>query len=207
MKLHDGAVHVWRVDLDGVPREVERLLDFAELERAQRIVRERARRRWIAARGTLRALLGECLDRDTDDLRLLAGPGGKPKLDLEGAERLHFNLSHSGSLAVYALTELGPVGIDVELLDRRPNAPGRGRGQLRAWVSYEAEAKRTGTGITGGATQSWEPSGWIVELDVGPNAVAALAAEEKVEVVLEPAAESAAVLERQLGGHLAQAGR
>lgn len=220
MKLRAGAAHVWRVDLDALPREIEDLLDSGERERASRIVRESARARWMAARGALRALLGHCLNADGQQpqidptaLRIATEPGGKPVLDLPRAERLHFNLSHSGGLAVYALTKLGPVGIDVELVSRRPNAPKRGREQLRAWVSYEAEVKRTGAGIAGGvdipegaliaggATPSVEPSGWIVELDVGSDAVAALALAEEAEVVFE----SAAVLERQLGGDLLQA--
>lgn len=214
MKLRAGAVHVWRVDLDAVPSDVELLLDARERERLSRIVREPARRRRIAARGVLRALLGDCLQIDPTSLRFATQPAGKPVLALPGTEHLHFNLSHSGALAVYALTELCPVGVDVELLSRRPNAPKRGREELQAWVRYEAEVKLTGVGISGSALRPKradgqvidldafrEPTDRVLELDVGPDAVAALATAERAEVVLE----SGVVLERQLRGDLAQA--
>ena len=200
MKPPAGAVHVWRVDLDAVPGDVERLLDGEERKRASRIIREPARRRWIAARGALRLLLGSCLDEHPGGLLFRSGERGKPILDVPWEERLHFSVSHSGGLALYAMTELCPVGVDVELI-RRSNARRRRPDQLRAWVRYEAEVKRTGMGIAAGAAQGSEPGGWIAELDVGPDAVAALAASEQLEVVFE----SGAVLERQLGGDVAQA--
>lgn len=174
MKLHAGAVHVWRVDLDAVPSEIERVLDSDERERASRIVRSTVRRRRIAARGALRVLLGSYLGEHPSAVRLGSEGRHKPVLDLPG-EVLHFNLSHSGSLAVYALTELCPIGVDVELLARRPNGRAPGREQLRAWVRYEAEAKRLGVGIAPGGPRPGEPSGWITEVDAGPGAVAAVA--------------------------------
>lgn len=65
----------------------------------------------------------------------------------------------------------------------------REREFLRLWVRYEAELKRRGTGIRGGDSALAKPPGagdsaiavgpsgspWIVELDVGPHAAAALA--------------------------------
>ena len=48
------------------------------------------------------------------------GDKGKPELDAEaGAGRLHFNLTHSGDLALIALTTFAPVGVDIEHIDRR----------------------------------------------------------------------------------------
>jgi 4'-phosphopantetheinyl transferase len=229
MKLRAGAVHVWRIDLDALPSEIERLLDGGERERAFRIVREPARRRWIAARGALRMLLGSCLGERPGGLRFRSGERGKPALNLPEQERLHFNLSHSGGIALYALTHTSPVGIDVELVRHRPNAvaiaarafgepaaarlmaldgEARDRELLRMWVRYEAQRKWAGTGIGGPSRQAdgahAQPDApWLCELDAGPNAVAALAASEELEVVIE----SGAVLERQFGGDLAQARR
>jgi phosphopantetheinyl transferase len=177
MKLRAGAVHVWRVDLDALPGEIERLLDSGERERAFRIVREPARQRWIAARGALRVLLGSCLGERPGGLRFRSGERGKPALDLPEQERLHFNLSHSGGIALYALTHTSPVGIDVELVRHRPNAvaiaarafgepaaarlmaldgEARDRELLRMWVRYEAQRKWAGTGI-GGAHMGAHP--------------------------------------------------
>lgn len=117
--------------------------------------------------------------------------------------RLWFNLSHSRDIALYALSADGPVGVDVQhTRDRGADGErdhvrlaarslGAEQAQLlaeldpaaredefvRMWTHYEAELKRRGTGIgaasTAPATRGAEP--WIVELDVGPGAAAALA--------------------------------
>jgi 4'-phosphopantetheinyl transferase len=214
MKLRAGALHVWRVDLDDAPAELARVLDRAELDRAGRIARERPRRRWVASRAVLRVLLGAYASETPAELRLRSGEHGKPVLAGPHGARLHFNLSHSGSLAVCALTEISPVGVDVELI-ARGGARGRDRERLRAWVSYEAQVKRTGAGIfgdgiRGGALRPDAPAAWTARLDVGPDAVGAVAlAAEPREVVYRdwPAERSAVVAERQLVGNLAQARR
>jgi phosphopantetheinyl transferase len=176
-RLGPGAVHVWHARLDAVGTQLERLLDEQERERAARIVREPARRRWVAARGVLRALLGSYLDESPRELRFATEHRGKPALDPRGGGRLHFNLSHSGWLATYALTELCPVGVDVELTSRRPNARARRREWLRAWVRAEAEGKRLGVGTRNapGETRVRSPRPWIAELDLGREAVGAVA--------------------------------
>ena len=110
---------MWRADLDGVGQSLAGLLNAHERARAQRIVREPARSRWVAARGVLRALLGNYLDEDPRTLRLATHEYGKPTLDSCGRAHLHFNLSHSGPLGVYALSATDPVGVDAEMIQRR----------------------------------------------------------------------------------------
>lgn len=177
MRLHPGAVHIWRADLDAVGTQVERLLDEREQERAARIVGEAVRQRWMAARGLLRMLLGDYLEEHPRALRLAQEPGGKPVLDLPDHRRLHFNLSHSGPLAVYALTEVCAVGVDVELLARHPAKRTHSQDFLRTWVRAEAEGKRLGVGV-GTKLHRARTSGsqpWIAELDLKPDAVGAIA--------------------------------
>jgi hypothetical protein len=177
MRLHAGALHIWQANLDADCPQIEGLLDEAELERAARIVREHARRRWIVARGRLRMLLGAYLDEHPRALRFTSQANGKPELDLAGDTTLHFNLSHSGGIAVYALTEMCAVGIDVELIDRQPGATPHSLDLLRAWVVREALAKRLGLGVRNvtppAQTASSEP--WIAELDLRSGAVGAVA--------------------------------
>lgn len=116
--------------------------------------------------------------------------------------RLWFNLSHSRALALYVVAAHGPVGVDVQYA-RDPGTPGArdhvalatrsfGANQahrlaeldagpreaefIRLWTRYEAELKRRGTGIgaTGSRASEQDASSWITELDVGPDAAAAL---------------------------------
>lgn len=175
MRLPAGAVHIWAADLDAVGVNVEPLLDAQERARAARIVREPVRRRWMAARGVLRVLLGAYVDGDPGALRFAHEARGKPMLDIPGG-RLHFNLSHSGGLAVYALTEMCAVGVDVELL-ARPSARSRRRDFLSAWVRDEAEGKRLGVGVgnTPAPARAGARRPYISELDLGCGAVGAVA--------------------------------
>ncbi|HWQ90508.1 MAG TPA: 4'-phosphopantetheinyl transferase superfamily protein, partial [Clostridia bacterium] len=50
-------------------------------------------------------------------IRFTYGMHGKPRLDGRQAKSgLHFNLAHSHDLALVAVTRLGPVGVDIELI-------------------------------------------------------------------------------------------
>lgn len=88
--------------------------------------------------------------------------GGKPYFP--GHPGLHFNLSHSGDLALCAL-DSAPVGVDVQLVrERRPSLPRRAcsgpelgwlEGQPEFWPSFtllwtlkEARVKESGRGLT-----------------------------------------------------------
>jgi phosphopantetheinyl transferase len=177
MRLHAGALHIWHADLDAAGAEVEDLLDEQERERAARIVGEPARRRWKAARGMLRMLLGGYLGMGPGTLRFAREAHGKPMLDLPDMGRLHFNLSHSGALGVYALTDMCAVGVDVELTERDARTRSHSVDFLRGWVRREAHGKCVGTGVRNptGVPPTESSDLWISELDLGPRAVAAVA--------------------------------
>jgi 4'-phosphopantetheinyl transferase len=205
--LGPAAIDVWRVDLTTTGEPVLSALSAQERERAERIAGALEQRLWSRSRGILRDLLGRYLKTDPGSLELAVGTHGKPRLGGRWSEcGLHFNLSHSGELALYAFTACGAVGVDVQVL----REPGRGaredhvalaarvfsgeaaarlgelppelreREFLRLWTRHEAELKRRGTGI-GAASAEHHAKGeahaepWIVELDAGSRAVAALA--------------------------------
>ncbi|MDQ4075086.1 MAG: 4'-phosphopantetheinyl transferase superfamily protein [Chloroflexota bacterium] len=116
--LGRDEVHVWRASLDlPLPRVVElrRVLATEEMERADRFIFERDRRHFTVARGILRLLLGRYLGRAPDTLQFQYSAYGKPALaGRPERHNLHFNLSHSGSLVLYAVTRDREVGVDVE---------------------------------------------------------------------------------------------
>ena len=112
---------VWQANLAAAEADgLEDLLCAEELARAARIIHERHRRPWIRSRGILRALLGRYLDRDPRELRFASArtaSRGREAI-VSGAPTVHsdlrFNLSHSDTLALYAVTAGREVGVDIE---------------------------------------------------------------------------------------------
>jgi 4'-phosphopantetheinyl transferase len=118
----DSRVHVWRVRLDGLENHRVEALSEDERERAERLALPEDRRRFVAGRAVLRAILADALDLPPPQDGSPAGAGlvfgyaaaGKPYLVDD--RQLRFNLSHSGAFCVIAVTRSGDVGIDVERL-------------------------------------------------------------------------------------------
>jgi 4'-phosphopantetheinyl transferase len=109
------TVDLWRSDLDSDTSVLDaywRCLDGDEQARAGRFHFERDRTRFIAARGTLRHILGQYLAQEPERLRLGYGAEGKPHL--QDQRDLHFNLSHAGNLLLVAVSQNRPVGVDIE---------------------------------------------------------------------------------------------
>ena len=119
-ELDAATVHIWRIELevvDGEQAERAAALSSDEVARADRFHLDRDRRRWIAARGAVRAILAGYLGRPATSLVFRAGPHGKPALDEScAAGGLDFNVSHSGNLALCAVGRERAVGVDVEAI-------------------------------------------------------------------------------------------
>ncbi len=168
-------VHLWVVGLCPPPARVEELrwlLTPEEVARADRFHFDRHRRRFIVRRGVLRLLLAEYLGREPEALRFEEGEKGKPFVPQAGAEpqaRLHFNLSDSKDLAVYAFTRGAELGVDVEILRPMPDAQqiaerffsaeeqerlrrvppeGKARAFFNCWTRKEAYIKAIGEGLS-----------------------------------------------------------
>lgn len=115
-----NEVHIWRALLDVTAVQYENLLGFLsadELERAGRFRFERDQKRFIAARGMLRQILGTYLGKDPHELCFEYNFYGKPALATNaGYDTLSFNLSHADAYALYAVTRSAPIGIDIECI-------------------------------------------------------------------------------------------
>ena len=97
-------------------------LSADERVRAERFYFERDRKRFIVGRGLLRTILGRYLDIKPSRLQFCYQSHGKPVLAEFGAGKLHFNLSHSQGLALYAVTREQEIGIDIEHVRHIPEA-------------------------------------------------------------------------------------
>jgi 4'-phosphopantetheinyl transferase len=119
-RLSGDEVHVWRASL--MRREDEMLtllrsMSEDELRRADRFHFPRDRARFIAARGILRNILGRYTHTLPERVRFGYNAYGKPELLNEGGDSpLRFNLSHAGSVALFAVAAGREVGVDVETL-------------------------------------------------------------------------------------------
>jgi len=202
LPLPTAALDLWRVDLSAAGDELLTSLTTRERERAAGILSPQERVHWARSRGALRALLGRYLQAEPDSLELSLGAQGKPRLaGAEGSRGLHFNLSHSDGLALYAFTACGPVGVDVQRMREQSRGTGtdrvalaarifgaraaarlqtlpceaREREFLRLWTRHEAALKQHGLGLGSGSRVAPAEAPWLVELDVGERAYAAVA--------------------------------
>jgi len=188
--LRPGEVLVWRAMLDRVPPDKLPPLLPEESERAGRFRSDEARRRYICSHGILRAILAglglpPAFQRDAM---------GKPYLP--GFPAVHFNLSRSHGMALYAVALGALVGADIEKVRPLPEclaiaerftpptdfaalrempAEARERQFFRVWTRQEAKLKALGIGLLG-ARQDLAGEWSIEEIDVGESFVAAVAA-------------------------------
>lgn len=183
-------------ELDGPASDsLAALLSPDERERAESLRFARDRERFTAARGLMRALLGDRLGLDPARIAFVYDEAGKPRL-AEGD--LRFNLSHSAGLVAVAICEGREVGIDVEAIREDLFAEGIARRYLpaemaaeigrrsgserteaffRAWVRQEAYAKARGGGLEL-IGEAPDPAGWtVIDLELAPGYAAALAIE------------------------------
>jgi 4'-phosphopantetheinyl transferase len=112
------TVHVWliRAGLSGPETVVlSAVLDDDEKRRAERLTLDSHRRRFIAAHGIARVIIGHRLGVRAERIGWQKGPHGKPEL-VGTSGRAQVNLSHSGDLAVLAMTSGRRCGVDVQKL-------------------------------------------------------------------------------------------
>jgi len=117
--LSEGEVHIWEIALDDPALKTGgpygEILSEDEKTRASRLIPGVFRDRFVTARGYLRIILGLYLDMPPGELRFEYNKHGKPALPAGvNPKNISFNLSHSRSLALCAVTVSGEIGIDVE---------------------------------------------------------------------------------------------
>jgi 4'-phosphopantetheinyl transferase len=166
----ERSIHIWALDT-GSPETVAGrflpVLSADESSRADRFRFTKLRDSFVLTRGVLRYLLGRYLSALPASLRFSYGPKGKPAL--ADNSRIHFNLSHSGEMAVIALTYDCAIGVDIEQLRPMTDmqeiaerffcpeeaaeilsvpAPGREEAFFRCWTRKEAYIKAVGVGLS-----------------------------------------------------------
>lgn len=167
--MPEVVVDTYCVDVDTPHVDSDRydaLLSCEERERASQFRFERDRRRYVARRSVLREFVATYMDCDPTRVAFVHNAHGKPALpDCD----LHFNLSHSHGIALYAFCRSADVGCDIERRDPKFAAeqiPERffSRDEVRAlralpqdaqteaffncWTRKEAYVKAVGGGLS-----------------------------------------------------------
>jgi 4'-phosphopantetheinyl transferase len=118
LPLKAGEIHAWLACLEKPPFIIQRLaktLSSEEKKRASRYRFERDKNHFILSHGILRTLLGRYLSKNPDQLKFVFGDKGKPKLKHGiGKQKIHFSVSTSGGMALYAFTRGHEIGVDIE---------------------------------------------------------------------------------------------
>ena len=200
LELMTEEVQVWVASLDVSGTRYEalaRTLPADEKERAASLT-PIAARRFVVARGILRKLLAGFTGMAPEKLQFSYGHSGKPML--VDCDDIHFNVSHSADLGLFAFAPDRPVGVDVEnerpvrrLLDvaqrfmsedelrTLAQAPPHERNSafLRSWVVREARLKAEGKGVWASTGNNSSPDNITHKLFAPrPNYIAAVAAPE-----------------------------
>lgn len=121
-KLSENEIHIWKCRLDLSPNEIselKKILSAEEIKRAQRFKFEKHARRFIAAKGQLRIVLGNYLKISPAAIEFKTGTHGKPELVKQLPEfPLYFNSSDSEELALFAICQESSIGVDIEFIQR-----------------------------------------------------------------------------------------
>jgi len=192
-------LHLWRLPLEArrIDERFSAYLSAAERTRAERLLSRTKRRQFVRGRGWLRLVLSFYLNDGPSSIEIINNQYGKPSLKPAGPDRVEFNLSHSGALALLAVSS-GEVGVDIEEL--KPDLDyqeiskrffdgqeqtalesyaltRRRRGFYRIWTRKEALLKMAGTGFSAPVCVT-DNARFVRHLHVGRNYVAAVCCAE-----------------------------
>jgi 4'-phosphopantetheinyl transferase len=169
--IGERQVHLWLIDTSAYPWEVPRVgLSQHEQQRAERLVFEEDRKRFLAAHCALREMLALRLDCRPSSLEYRTTRHGKPYLasHSSASSTCRFNLSHSEDVALLGITDDVELGVDIEVLReiddlwslagnvftareqselRETPSDRRDSAFLRGWTRKEACLKAVGCGL------------------------------------------------------------
>ena len=126
LALTDAEIHVWLAFYDAIADEglhaaYRALLDGAEREQERRFHFARDRHRYLVTRALVRTVLSRYVALDPKEWIFSANAHGRPEIVNREArdQSLSFNLSHTHSLIVLAVSKRRALGVDVENVHAR----------------------------------------------------------------------------------------
>ena len=121
--LDHAKVHLWLATIQNDPSSTAGMLALLpgdEQSRAAGYKHERARLRFITARGLLRTVLARFTGLSPGALVFRYSSKGKPFLSgPRDGDAIHFNIAHSGELVLCGITIGRRIGVDIETTTNR----------------------------------------------------------------------------------------
>ncbi|WP_460707448.1 4'-phosphopantetheinyl transferase family protein [Myceligenerans halotolerans] len=152
------TLHVWWASLTAADQSLTAVLDSRERARVESLRRPADQGRSLVGAALLRFAVADHLGAAPQEIVIdrtcaeCGGPHGAPRVLGPGAPPFpRVSVSHSGLLVLVALSDHGPVGVDVQRLADLPD-PAGGPG----WVRREALVKAGGA-VRDAATQDLRP--------------------------------------------------
>lgn len=209
-QLVPGQLHLWRFSLNAQPetyRTHQSYLSSDELARADRLLDPQKQHDFTVGRSCLRQLLSNYLDLPPQKINFSYNSSGKPFIAGKNSGQLAFNLSHSGSRAILAVTIAAEIGVDIEMVDPDLNfqssasryftpveigelqdvATHRQRRQFyRIWTRKEAVLKMIGSGFSSPHPgKDLLQNCWLNNMFVAGNTVSAVAINRNINSVFK----------------------
>ncbi len=112
------SVHIWKLSLVKNAEEISSdILSKDEIQKAERFCFDSDRNNFVLTRTTLRNLLSRYTGVAAKELTFSYNRHGKPSLLNPGKNKaLFFNVTHSKDIALFAVTRLCEIGIDIEYM-------------------------------------------------------------------------------------------
>jgi len=173
VELSDKQIHVFLLQLDLFNcDDFLFYLSEDESKRAVRLKIEEKKKQFVIVRGVLRKLLSNSLSKPSGEIIFSYEQHCKPTIEEKyNNKSIEFNISHSGSYALIAMTLDNKLGVDIEKINHGIDYQslsdrffsGKEKDELtsidkddqldafyRAWVRKESFIKATGKGIAFG---------------------------------------------------------
>ncbi|MGQ3889346.1 4'-phosphopantetheinyl transferase family protein [Legionella sp. CNM-1927-20] len=117
-ELAPNRIDIWQFSLTQVADSMDTILNKEELARANRFYFPHHKRQFSIARAMLRLILSRYLQIPPERVKFSYNKYGKPSV--VNNQQLEFNISHSQDLALLAVGQQFPLGIDLEFFSARP---------------------------------------------------------------------------------------
>ncbi|STX51202.1 phosphopantetheinyl transferase [Legionella busanensis] len=118
LELAPNRIDIWQFSLTQAPINRDIILNEEELARGNRFYFPHHKRRFSIARAMLRLILSRYLQLNPEMLTFSYNKYGKPSVI--NNKQLEFNISHSQDLAILAIGQQFPLGVDLEFFSARP---------------------------------------------------------------------------------------